>query len=114
MVIKDSTIHHCPMKSKGNCRRAYTPGPNSRPYCSAHMAYCKEQGCRLPYLLGKQRCGRCASTAEKKEELLAKETAEKEAKDKENAGSNKNSKDKDKKLNPKSVNKKLKVCQLVS
>ncbi|TGO10212.1 hypothetical protein BTUL_0141g00170 [Botrytis tulipae] len=108
MVTKDSTIHHCPKKSKGNCRRAYTPGPNSRPYCSTHMTYCKEEGCRLPYLLGNQRCERCAATAEK-EELLAKEISKKEAKDKENAGSNKNGKDKDNTSKPKNVNQRLKA-----
>ncbi|THV47933.1 hypothetical protein BGAL_0279g00150 [Botrytis galanthina] len=103
---------HCPKKSKGNCRRAYTPGPNSRPYCSAHMTYCKEEGCRLPYLLGNQRCERCVATAEN-EELLAKEISRKEAKDKENAGGNKNGKDKDSKSNPKNVNQRLK-CHLVA
>ncbi|KAF7961267.1 hypothetical protein EAE96_000933 [Botrytis aclada] len=112
MVVKAPTVHHCPQKSKGNCRRAYTPGPNSRLYCSAHMTYCKEDGCRLQYLLGNQLCERCAAMAEK-EELQAKETAEKEARDKENAGSNKNGKDKEKKHKPKSVNKKIKVCQFI-
>ncbi|KAL8866916.1 MAG: hypothetical protein Q9174_005999 [Haloplaca sp. 1 TL-2023] len=42
--------HHCPLKSKGNCRNAKSPG-NIR-YCGAHQYACGIDGCDVTPIIG--------------------------------------------------------------
>ena len=44
--------HHCPLKSKGNCR----PGksPQGIRYCSAHEYACGVDGCDVTPIIGKE------------------------------------------------------------
>ncbi|KAL6990219.1 hypothetical protein U1Q18_052147 [Sarracenia purpurea var. burkii] len=59
MPGRGSTTHHCPLKKKGNCRKAQTPW--RRPYCSAHQTYCAK--CRWTYLKDDV-CPKCQDEAD--------------------------------------------------
>ncbi|EHK96302.1 hypothetical protein GLAREA_03700 [Glarea lozoyensis ATCC 20868] len=57
-----STVHHCPMKSKGGCRPALG-GPKNRRYCSTHQTFCATPSCKhiFPFLKTTDVCNSCGS-----------------------------------------------------
>lgn len=75
-----ATTHHCPKKSKGNCRKHVKTPTKHKPYFPEHQTYCRGPTCDERIHLITEACVKCAARQQQEE----RRKKEEERKQKEN------------------------------